>query len=267
MAGARSSGAATASEVIAAALALAKQLRKAGVVVGNCRGFVGNRMMLPYMREAQFLLEEGATPMQVDQALVDFGMAMGIFAVGDMGGLDLAWRVRQEYKYLEKPGVRVPLVLEKLFEMGRWGQKTGAGWHRYDEDRKPIPDSKVEALIEAVAKQAGIPRRTISDDGIIERCIYIMINEGARILDEGHALRAGDIDTVYLAGYGFPAYRGGPMWYAGAVGLKKIYEKIMDFHRQHGELWEPAPLLKRLAEEGNTFASLDASKEVLAVRS
>ena len=260
-------GAATGSEVIAAALALAKQLRKAGVVVGNCRGFVGNRMMLPYMREAQFLLEEGATPMQVDQALVDFGMAMGIFAVGDMGGLDLAWRVRQEYKYLEKPGVRVPLVLEKLFEMGRWGQKTGAGWHRYDEDRKPIPDSKVEALIEAVAKQAGIPRRTISDDEIIERCIYIMINEGARILDEGHALRAGDIDTVYLAGYGFPAYRGGPMWYAGAVGLKKIYEKIMDFHRQHGELWEPAPLLKRLAEEGNTFASLDASKEVLAVRS
>jgi len=260
-------GAATGSEVIAAALALAKQLRKAGVVVGNCRGFVGNRMMLPYMREAQFLVEEGATPMQVDQALVDFGMAMGIFAVDDMGGLDLAWRVRQEYKYLEKPGVRVPLVLEKLFEMGRWGQKTGAGWHRYDEDRKPIPDSKVEALIEAIAKQAGIPRRTISDDEIIERCIYIMINEGARILDEGHALRAGDIDTVYLAGYGFPAYRGGPMWYAGAVGLKKIYEKIMDFHRQHGELWEPAPLLKRLAEEGNTFASLDASKEVLAVRS
>jgi len=258
-------GTATSKEVVATTLALAKQLRKVGVVVGNCRGFVGNRMMLPYMREAQLLVEEGATPAQVDRALYDFGMAMGIFAVDDMGGLDLAWRVRQEYKHLEKPGVRVPLVLEQLFRMGRLGQKTGAGWYRYDESRKPISDPEVESLIETTAKQAAIPRRTIRDEEIIERCIDVMINEGARILDEGHAQRAGDIDTIYLTGYGFPAYRGGPMWYADTVGLKKIYDRILEFQRQHGEWWEPAPLLKRLAEEGGTFAGFDASREAIMV--
>jgi len=258
-------GTATSKEVVATTLALAKQLRKVGVVVGNCRGFVGNRMMLPYMREAQLLVEEGATPAQVDRALYDFGMAMGIFAVDDMGGLDLAWRVRQEYKHLEKPGVRVPLVLEQLFRMGRLGQKTGAGWYRYDESRKPISDPEVESLIETTATQAAIPRRTIRDEEIIERCIDVMINEGARILDEGHAQRAGDIDTIYLTGYGFPAYRGGPMWYADTVGLKKIYDRILEFQRQHGEWWEPAPLLKRLAEEGGTFAGFDASREAIMV--
>ena len=258
-------GTATSKQVIATTLALAKQLRKVGVVVGNCRGFVGNRMMLPYMREAQFLIEEGATPAQVDRALYGFGMAMGIFAVDDMGGLDLAWRVRQEYKHLEKPGVRVPLVLERLFHMGRLGQKTGAGWYRYDESRKAISDPVVESLIETTAKQAAIPRRTIRDEEIIERCMYVMINEGARILDEGHAQRAGDIDTIYLTGYGVPAYRGGPRWYADTVGLKKIYDRILEFQRQHGEWWEPAPLLKRLAEEGGTFASFDASREAILV--
>ena len=251
-------GARTSNEVLATALALAKQLRKVGVVVGNCRGFVGNRMMLPYMREARFLVEEGATPAQVDGALLDFGMAMGIFAVDDMGGIDLSWRVRQEYKHLEKPGERVPLVLEKLYHLGRWGQKTGAGWYRYDADRKPIPDPEVEALIEATAKEAGIPRRAVSGEEIIERCIYVMINEGARILEEGHALRAGDIDTIYLAGYGFPAHRGGPMWYADTVGLDKILNRILAFREQHGASWEPAPLLKRLVEERKTFAGFDA---------
>jgi 3-hydroxyacyl-CoA dehydrogenase len=247
-------GARTRLEVIATALALAKQLRKVGVVVGNCRGFVGNRMMLPYMREARFLVEEGATPSQVDRALYDFGMAMGIFAVDDMGGIDLSWRVRQEFRHLEKPGTRVPLVLEKLYEMGRWGQKTGAGWYRYQDGRTPIPDPEVEALIETTAKQAGIERRSISNDEIIERCLYILINEGARILEEGYAQRPGDIDTIYIAGYGFPAYRGGPMWYADTVGLRKIYERIVEFERQHGDSWTPAPLLKRLAEEEQTFA-------------
>ena len=248
-------GAHTGSEVIATALALAKQLRKVGVVVGNCRGFVGNRMMLPYMREAHFLVEEGATPAQVDRALLDFGMAMGIFAVEDMGGIDLSWRVRQEYKHLEKPGERVPLVLEKLYHLGRLGQKSGAGWYRYDANRKPIADPDVEALIEATAKEAGIRRRAIAAEEIIERCLYVMINEGARILEEGHALRAGDIDTIYLAGYGFPGYRGGPMWYADSVGLDKILKRILAFREQHGASWEPAPLLKRLAGEGTTFAA------------
>jgi 3-hydroxyacyl-CoA dehydrogenase len=247
-------GARTRLEVIATAMALAKQLRKVGVIVGNCTGFVGNRMMLPYMREARFLVEEGATPSQVDRALYDFGMAMGIFAVDDMGGIDLSWRVRQEFRHLEKPGTRVPLVLEKLYEMGRWGQKTGAGWYRYQDGRTPIPDPEVEALIETTAKQAGIERRSISNDEIIERCLYILINEGARILEEGYAQRPGDIDTIYIAGYGFPAYRGGPMWYADTVGLRKIYERIVEFERQHGDSWTPAPLLKRLAEEEQTFA-------------
>ncbi len=151
-------------------------------------GFVGNRMMFPYMREAQFLIEEGATPAQVDRALNDFGMAMGIFAVDDMGGIDLNWRVQQEYAHLVKPGIRQPLMLRKLFELGRYGQKTGRGWYLYDENRKATPDPEVEALIEQTAKEAGIERRAITDEEIIERCIYVMINEGARILEEGHAV-------------------------------------------------------------------------------
>jgi 3-hydroxyacyl-CoA dehydrogenase len=250
-------GKATGKRVIATAMALAKTLRKVGVLVGNSMGFVGNRMMFPYMREAQFLIEEGATPAQVDRALYNFGMAMGIFAVDDMGGIDLNWRVQQEYAHLVKPGIRQPLMLRKLFELGRYGQKTGRGWYRYDENRKASPDPEVEALIESTAKEAGIERRQITDEEIIERCIYVMINEGARILEEGHASRASDIDAIYFSGYGFPSYRGGPMWYADTVGLRKIYNTIEEFHQKHGELWEPAPLLKRLALEGKTFASLD----------
>jgi 3-hydroxyacyl-CoA dehydrogenase len=244
-------GKSTAKPVIATAMALAKSLRKVGVVVGNSRGFVGNRMMFPYMREAQFLVEEGATPAQVDRALTNFGMAMGIFAVDDMGGIDLNWRVQQEYKHLVKPGTRQPLMLQKLYELGRYGQKTGRGWYRYDENRKAIPDPEVEALIERTAREAGIVRREITDQEIIERCIYVMINEGAHILEEGHASRASDIDAIYFSGYGFPAWRGGPMWYADTVGLRKICDRIVEFH------WEPAPLLKRLAAEGKTFASFD----------
>ncbi len=249
------------NEVVATSLAIAKKLGKVGVVVGNCRGFVGNRMMLPYMREAQFLVEEGSTPEQVDRALTDFGMAMGIFAVDDMGGIDLAYRVKQEYAYLRKPGERVPLVLDKLYEMGRWGQKRGAGWYRYDEARTPIPDPEVHALIEKTAREAGINRRSVTPEEIIERSIYVMINEGARILEEGHAQRAADIDVIYCTGYGFPGYRGGPMWYADTVGLKNVYARVCDFHQRYGDLWEPAPLLKKLAEAGSSFAEWDRAKE------
>jgi len=249
------------NEVVATSLAIAKKLGKVGVVVGNCRGFVGNRMMLPYMREAQFLVEEGSTPEQVDQALTDFGMAMGIFAVDDMGGIDLAYRVKQEYAHLRKPGERVPLVLDKLYEMGRLGQKRGMGWYRYDETRAPIPDPEVHALIEKTAHEAGIARHDVIPQEIIERSIYVMINEGARILEEGHAQRAADIDVIYCTGYGFPGYRGGPMWYADTVGLTNVYARIQDFHQRYGHLWEPAPLLKRLAEEGSSFANWDAKRE------
>jgi len=249
------------NEVVATSLSIAKKLGKVGVVVGNCRGFVGNRMMLPYMREAQLLAEEGATPQQVDRALTDFGMAMGIFAVDDMGGIDLAYRVKQEYAHLRKPGERVPLVLDKLFKMGRLGQKTGKGWYRYDETRAPIADPEVHALIEKTATEAGIPRRMVTSEEIIERSIFVMINEAARILEEGHAQRAADIDVIYCTGYGFPSYRGGPMWYADTVGLKKVYDRVREFHQQFGDVWEPAPLLQRLAQEGSTFAEWDRAKE------
>ncbi|HEY2842510.1 MAG TPA: 3-hydroxyacyl-CoA dehydrogenase NAD-binding domain-containing protein, partial [Bryobacteraceae bacterium] len=246
--------------VVVTALAIAKKLGKVGVVVGNGRGFVGNRMMLPYMREAQFLAEEGSTPQQIDRALTDFGMAMGIFAVDDMGGIDLAYRVKQEYAHLRKPGERVPLVLDKLFEMGRLGQKRGMGWYRYDETRVPIADTEVDQLIEKTARDAGIARRSIAGEETIERAIYVMINEGARILEEGDAQRAADIDVIYCTGYGFPGYRGGPMWYADTVGLSNVYARVREFHEQYGHLWEPAPLLKKLAEEGSSFAAWDASR-------
>ncbi len=254
-------GESTDARVVATASRLVKRLRKVGVVVGNCRGFVGNRMMLPYMREAQFLVEEGATPAGVDAALREFGMAMGIFAVDDMGGIDLAWRVRQQYRHLDAPGVRAPLVLDKLYAMNRWGQKTGRGWHRYEDgDRTPIRDPEVEALVAATAAEAGIARRDVADTEIVERCMYIMINEAARILEEGHAARAGDIDTIYLSGYGFPRYRGGPLWYADAVGVDRVLARVREFHAAHGELWTPAPLLERLAGDGKGFADFDRGR-------
>jgi 3-hydroxyacyl-CoA dehydrogenase len=253
-------GSATSGETIAAALAVAKRLGKVGVVVRNAPGFVGNRMMFPYMYEAQFLVEEGATPEQVDRALTNWGMAMGIFAVDDMAGLDVAWRVRQELGQFSEPGIRKPLVADRLCEMGRFGQKTGSGWYRYGGDRKPSADPEVNALIRQLAAEAGIPQRTFTDEEIIERTIYALINEGARVLEDGVALRAADIDVVYLTGYGFPTYRGGPMFYADRVGLAAIHDRITQFHREHGERWAPAPLLARLAREGGTFRSWDAAR-------
>jgi 3-hydroxyacyl-CoA dehydrogenase len=253
-------GKATSKEVIATSMALAKKLNKVGVLAGNCRGFIGNRMIHSYGREAQFLVEEGAAVEQVDTALYDFGMAMGPLAMGDLAGLDVGWRIRKEFKHLEKPGVRVPLVADQLCEMGRYGQKTGAGWYKYDENRKPSGDPEVTALIDKLARAAGIERRAISNDEIIERTIYALVNEGARILEEGIALRSVDIDIVYLNGYGFPAWRGGPMFYADTVGLKSVLAKIEEFEKRHGELWTPAPLLKKLASEEKTFASFDADK-------
>jgi 3-hydroxyacyl-CoA dehydrogenase len=244
--------------VIATSMALAKTLGKVGVLVGNCRGFVGNRMFHPYQREAQFLLEEGATVEQVDAAMVDFGMAMGPLAVGDLAGLDVGWRIRKEYRHLEPAGQRVPLVADRLCELGRYGQKTGAGWYRYPEgSRAPVADPEVQRLIEEAARGAGIQQRTIAPAEIVERTVYALVNEGARLLEEGIALRAVDIDIVYVHGYGFPAYRGGPMWYADTVGLKTVYERVRQFEQQHGDLWAPAPLLQRLAESGKTFADLD----------
>lgn len=250
--------------VIATSLALARTLGKVGVLVGNCRGFVGNRMFEPYQREAQFLLEEGAKVEQVDAALTDFGMAMGPLAVGDLAGLDVAWRIRQEYKHLMPAAVRDTLAADRLCELGRYGQKTGAGWYRYPDGRSPVPDPDVEQIIADCARAAGIERREgklkIPAEEIVERIVYALINEGAKILAEGFALRSVDIDIVYIYGYGFPAYRGGPMWYADTVGLAKVYDRICQFEQQHGQVWTPAPLLTELARNGQSFADYDRAR-------
>jgi len=190
-------------------MALAKSLKKVGVVVGNGFGFVGNRMMFPYMEQAQLLVEEGATPEQVDRALTDFGMAMGPLAVADLSGIDVFWRIQQEFPATAGRATGI----ETLYMAGRYGQKTGAGFYRYDENRKPVSDPEVLTLL-----RRG--NRAIPDEEIVKRCIQALVNEGARVLEEGIAARPGDIDVIYLTGYGFPAYRGGPMFYADMAGLK-----------------------------------------------
>jgi 3-hydroxyacyl-CoA dehydrogenase len=252
-------GAETTPVVLATAMALGKKLGKVGVVVGNCPGFVGNRMMFPYMYESQFLVEEGATPEQVDRALTGFGMAMGMFAVDDMAGIDVAQHVKRALGHFQDPAVRRPLVQDRLFEMGRLGQKTGKGWYRYDEARKARPDPEVTELIRVEATQAGIPQRAFSDEQIVDRTVYALINEGARALEEGYALRASDIDVIYVNGYGFPSWRGGPMLHADLVGLPHVLQRITSFHREFGTRWTPAPLLQRLADEGRTFREYDRS--------
>jgi 3-hydroxyacyl-CoA dehydrogenase len=174
--------------------------------------------------------------------------------MSDLAGIDVGWRIRQEFRHLEKPGVRQPLISDRLAEMGRYGQKTGRGFSLYGSDRKPSPDPEVTAIAEQIARENGIRRRTITRDEILDRCIYALVNEGARIVEDGIALRPVDIDIVYLNGYGFPAWRGGPMFYADTMGLKNVLHRIQDFERAHGpDLWEPAPLLKKLAEAGKTF--------------
>jgi len=250
-------GKATSKEVIATLMTLSKKLAKVGVLVGNCRGFVGNRMFGPYRREAQFLVEEGATPEAVDQALYDYGMAMGPIATGDLAGLDVGWRIRKEYGEITDRTVRQPLLEDRLCEAGRYGQKTGAGWYKYDENRRAVHDPEVDALIDSVRAEIGRTPRHISPEEIVDRTIYALVNEGARILEEGYALRAVDIDIIYINGYGYPAYRGGPMWYADTVGLPKVLARIEEFEKEHGTLWTPAPLLKQLAAEGKTFADFD----------
>ena len=257
-------GAATSKEAIATCMQLSKKLGKVGVLVGNCMGFVGNRMFGPYRREAQFLVEEGASVEAVDTALYEFGMAMGPLATGDLAGLDVGWRIRKEFRHLQKPGIRQALIEDRLCELGRFGQKTGAGWYKYDENRKPSPDPQVASLIRQWTSEAGIPQRQISAEEIVDRCIYTLVNEGARLLEEGIALRAVDIDIIYLNGYGFPAHRGGPMWYADTIGLKKVYERIREFQQRFGNWWEPAPLLERLAEQGKTFAEFTSRQGAAA---
>ena len=240
-------GAKTSKAAIATAMAVGRRIGKVPVLVGVCDGFVGNRMLHARGREAEKLILEGALPDQVDKVLYDFGFPMGPFAMGDLAGLDVGWRIRKG------KGVTSP-VADRLCEMGRFGQKTGAGYYRYaGSDRTPIPDADVEKIILEVARDQGIQRRAISDAEIRERLLYPMVNEGAKILEERLAIRASDIDVIWVYGYGWPVYRGGPMFWADQVGLKTLKSRMLEFERQHGPVWQPAPLLARLADAGRGF--------------
>jgi len=244
----------TSKEVLASAMKLSKAIKKVGVVAGVCDGFIGNRMLHGYFREAGFLLEEGALPQQVDKVIEDFGFAMGPFRVGDLAGLDVGWYIRKRQAATRPAHLRYSKVADQICELGRFGQKTGAGWYRYEAgNRNPIPDPIVEELIVEASREAGIERRQITDQEILERCIFALVNEGAEILEEGIALRASDIDIVYIYGYGFPRYRGGPMFYADTIGLDKVLASVQAYHSAHGEYWKPAVLLERLAAEGKKF--------------
>jgi len=247
-------GAQTGKDVLATALALSKKLKKTGVVSGVCDGFIGNRMVEQYIRQAGFLLDEGALPQQVDQAIEKFGFAMGPFRMGDLAGNDIGWYIRKR-RYVEMPELAYSKTADLLCEEGRFGQKTGAGWYDYQAgDRTPHPSAWVDGMIIQHSKDLGIARREISDEEIVERLVYALVNEGAKILEEGIALRASDIDMVYLSGYGFPLYRGGPMFYADTVGLPQVLAAIEKYAGgYHGEAWAPAALLKRLAAEGRGF--------------
>jgi 3-hydroxyacyl-CoA dehydrogenase len=244
----------TAKDVLATTMKLGKQLKKVAVVSGVCDGFIGNRMLEKYGQQSLFLLDEGASPQQVDAALTKFGMAMGPFTMYDMAGNDIGWEVRKR-RYQERPDFIYSKVADRICEQGRFGQKTGKGFYKYESgNRKPIPDADVDRIIEKYRSEIGVKPRAISDEEIVQRLIYAMVNEAANILEEGIALRASDIDMVYLTGYGFPAYRGGPMFYADTVGLDKVLKSIEGFQKGYqGAAWKTAPLLVKLAKEGRKF--------------
>jgi 3-hydroxyacyl-CoA dehydrogenase len=249
-------GAKTAKDVLATVMAVAKKIKKTAVVSGVCDGFIGNRMLEQYARQSGFLLEEGCTPLQVDKAIEKFGFAMGPFRVGDLAGNDIGWAIRKR-RYVEKPGMRYSKTADLLCEMGRYGQKTQAGWYDYKEGRRDaIPSPLVEEMIAEHRAELGIAPRKISDDEIVHRLVYSLVNEGAKILEEGIASKASDIDMVYLTGYGFPLWRGGPMCYADTVGLYNVVQTMKRFAANpldDASFWQPAPLLEKLAAEGKSF--------------
>jgi 3-hydroxyacyl-CoA dehydrogenase len=246
----------TGKDVLATTMQLAKKLRKTGVVSGVCDGFIGNRMIEQYLRQALYMLEEGATPQQVDRAIEKFGFAMGPFRMSDLAGNDVGWYIRKR-RYVEQPNLEYPRVADKLCELGRFGQKTGAGWYRYvPGKRDALPDPQVDELIASHRASIGATPRKLCDDEIVHRLVFALVNEGAKILEEGIALRASDIDMIYLTGYGFPLWRGGPMLYADQYGLYNVVHRMRDFAasaRGDAAFWTPAPLLERLVAEGKGF--------------
>jgi 3-hydroxyacyl-CoA dehydrogenase len=252
-------GRGTSKDVIATSLKLAKRLGKVGVVVGNCFGFVANRMLAYYMREAYLLLEEGASVDQIDRVLTEFGLPVGPFGMQDIAGIDVGARIRQYLQSVGKTRAEGPQsdIPDRLFEMGRYGQKTGAGWYKYEApgSRTRTPDPLIEQLADEAAARRGIARRSIADDEIVARITTALANEGARVLEEGYATRAGDIDIIYVYGFGFPRHRGGPMFYADTVGLDVVLSRVKEYRSRFGDYWEPAPLLARLVAEGRGFYS------------
>ena len=253
-------GKATEKDVIATVMSFSKKIGKIPVLVGVCEGFVGNRMLRMRGIQSAYMMEEGALPQQIDKVVYDFGFPMGPFAMSDLAGNDVGWRIRQGKKEKEKRNVRYTgYVADAICELGRFGQKTGAGYYKYNlPDRTPIPDPEVEKIIEETSKKLGITRRAISDQEILERALYPMVNEGAKILEEGMAQRSLDIDVIWVNGYGWPVYRGGPMWWAdNVVGLKTIHDALLKYRDASGDpFWEPAPLLKKLVQEGKKFSSV-----------
>ncbi len=242
-------GSKTDAETLNTSMALSKKLKKKGVLSGNAFGFIGNRMLFDYVREASFLLEEGATPMQIDNAIKAFGFPMGPFAMSDLSGIDVFYKIAQE---APKVDYRQSEISHRLYELGRYGQKTGSGFFTYEPGkREPQRDETVEAIIAEESKRLGITRRTISDEEIVERCMFALVNQGAQLLGEGIALRPGDEDIVWIYGYGFPWYHGGPMWWADTIGVKKIYDQIVEWQKTLGKHWVPAPKLKEAAERGS----------------
>ncbi|PLP97035.1 3-hydroxyacyl-CoA dehydrogenase NAD-binding domain-containing protein [Cupriavidus pauculus] len=244
----------TSKGVLATVMQIAKKIKKTAVVSGVCDGFIGNRMIEQYSRQAGYLLDEGALPEQVDRAIEKFGFAMGPFRMGDLAGNDIGWAIRKR-RAVDKPDIQYSKTADKLCEMGRFGQKTGAGWYDYKAgDRKPYPNAQVNEMIVEHSKELGITRRKISDEEIVERLVFALVNEGAKILEEGIASKASDIDMVYLTGYGFPLFRGGPMLYADQVGLFNVAQSMKRYAKgYHGEAWKVAPLLQKLADEGKGF--------------
>ncbi|MEX3961306.1 3-hydroxyacyl-CoA dehydrogenase NAD-binding domain-containing protein [Paraburkholderia sp. EG286B] len=244
----------TAKDVLATVMQVAKKIRKTAVVSGVCDGFIGNRMIEQYVRQALYMLEEGALPAQVDRAIEKFGFAMGPFRMSDLAGNDIGWAIRKR-RYQEHPDMKYSKIADRLCETGRFGQKTGAGWYDYKAgERNALPSKLVDEMIVAYSKEAGVERRKISDDEIVERLVFSLVNEGAKILEEGIASKASDIDMVYLTGYGFPLWRGGPMLYADTVGLYNVERAIRRYAQQrNGEAWEVAPSIVELADSGGTF--------------
>ena len=243
----------TSKEVIATSVKLGKRIAKVPVVVGNCFGFVANRMLAYYMREAYLLLEEGASVPQIDKVLTDFGMPVGPYGMQDIAGIDVGARIRQYLRSIGQTRAEGPqsAVPDRLFDMGRYGQKTGAGWYKYEPgSRKGIPDPLIDELAAEAAKERGIARRTVSDDEILARITTALANEGARVLEDGYAIRAGDIDVIYCYGFGFPRHRGGPMFYADTVGLPTVLSRVQEYRARFGDYWQPAPLLEKLVSEG-----------------